>query len=53
MAKHKKEEIKKIVVKVETERTVNAHLKEKIDVEGIQVNGKEKIQSYSLLCGMN
>ncbi len=33
MAKHKKEEIKKIVIKVETEKAVNAHLKEKIDVE--------------------
>ena len=33
MAKHKKDELKKIVVKVEKEKAMNSHLKEKIDVE--------------------
>ena len=33
MAKHKKEELKKLAKDVEKEKAVNAHLKEKIEVE--------------------
>lgn len=33
MAKHKREELKKLTKKVEKEKAMNAHLKEKIDVE--------------------
>lgn len=33
MAKHKREELKKLTKKVEREKAMNAHLKEKIDVE--------------------
>lgn len=33
MAKHKRDELKKLTKKVEKEKALNAHLKEKIDVE--------------------
>jgi hypothetical protein len=33
MAKHKREELKKLTKKVEKEKALNSHLKEKIDVE--------------------
>ncbi len=33
MSKHKKVELKKMAIKIEKEKAVNAHLKEKIDVE--------------------
>ena len=33
MAKHKRDELKQLAVKVEKEKAVNLHLKEKIDVE--------------------
>jgi len=33
MAKHKKNDLKSLVIKVEKEKAMNTHLKEKIDVE--------------------
>lgn len=38
MAKHKKDELKKIVVKVKKEKTQNAHLKEKVEIEEAYLN---------------
>lgn len=38
MAKHKKEELKKITIKVKKERTQNAHLKEKVEIEEAYLN---------------
>ena len=38
MAKHKKEEMKKIVIKVKKEKTQNAHLKEKVEIEEAYLN---------------
>ena len=38
MAKHKKEELKKIVIKVKKEKTQNAHLKEKVEIEEAYLN---------------
>lgn len=38
MAKHKKDELKKIVLKVKKEKTQNAHLKEKVEIEEAYLN---------------
>lgn len=38
MAKHKKEELKKITLKVKKEKTQNAHLKEKVEIEEAYLN---------------
>lgn len=38
MAKHKKDELKKIALKVKKERTQNAHLKEKVEIEEAYLN---------------
>ena len=38
MAKHKKDELKQITVKVKKEKTQNAHLKEKVEIEEAYLN---------------
>ena len=42
MAKHKKEEVKSLVIKVEKEKAMNSHLKEKIEVEQAYLKEFEK-----------
>jgi hypothetical protein len=45
MAKHKKDELKKISIKVKKERTQNAHLKEKVEIEEAYLNEFNDFQS--------
>ncbi len=42
MAKHKKDELRVLVIKVEKEKAMNTHLKEKIDVEQAYLKEFEK-----------
>lgn len=45
MAKHKKDELKQIVIKVKKEKTQNAHLKEKVEIEEAYLNEFNDFQS--------
>ena len=44
MAKHKKEELKQITVKVKKEKTQNVHLKEKVEIEEAYLNEFNEFQ---------